>query len=337
MSTTIGIPRNWLGAAIAFLVAVASISCGGGNAKTNSTAGSSVAGLALTASSIDFGNVAVGSSQTKSITLTNSSASDGPSITVSQVSTTGSGFSVSTATLPTDLGPGQALTITVGFKPKSAGDSSGTLSIAVVGQADPATVALSGTGLANGQLAVSPSTLAFGSVSIGGSKNLNGTLTAGGSSVTVSSASWSGSGFAVGGITFPVTIAAGKSASFTVTFTPQATGNASGSVSFLSNASNSPATESFSGAGSQPTPASQHSVALSWDAPSSAVSGYYVYRGTQSGGPYRRMTSTLIAATSYTDSTVQAGQTYYYVVTSADASGTESSYSGEVSATIPSP
>jgi Abnormal spindle-like microcephaly-assoc'd, ASPM-SPD-2-Hydin len=337
MSRKIRIPRKWLGAAIALIAAAASVSCGGGNVKTASSAANSPASLALTASSLDFGNIAVGSSASKSITLTNSSASDGPSVTVSAVSATGSGFSVSSPGLPAGLGPGQSLTITVAFNPKSAGASNGTLSIAIAGQADPATVALTGTGLANGQLAVSPTALSFGSVTLGGSKNLSGTLTAGGSSVTISSASWSGSGFALSGISFPVTLAAGQSASFTVTFTPQAASSASGSVSFLSNASNSPATETFSGTGSQPAPTTQHSVSLSWDASASTVSGYYVYRGSQSGGPYTRVSSTLIVTTSYTDSTVQAGQTYYYVVTSVDASGTESSYSAEVSATIPSP
>jgi fibronectin type 3 domain-containing protein len=43
----------------------------------------------------------------------------------------------------------------------------------------------------------------------------------------------------------------------------------------------------------------------------------------------------MISATSYVDSGVSSGQTYYYVATEVDSSGTESSYSSEVSATIP--
>ena len=43
----------------------------------------------------------------------------------------------------------------------------------------------------------------------------------------------------------------------------------------------------------------------------------------------------LVAATTYTDSTVQASQTYFYVVTSVDSSGVESAYSTEVSVTVP--
>jgi len=50
------------------------------------------------------------------------------------------------------------------------------------------------------------------------------------------------------------------------------------------------------------------------------------------------LNSSPINGTTYTDETVQAGRTYYYVVT-AVASGdvTQSAISNEVSATVPSP
>ena len=41
--------------------------------------------------------------------------------------------------------------------------------------------------------------------------------------------------------------------------------------------------------------------------------------------------------TTYTDSTVQAGQTYFYVATSVDSNNVESAFSDETSATIPTP
>jgi len=81
-----------------------------------------------------------------------------------------------------------------------------------------------------------------------------------------------------------------------------------------------------------------HSVSLGW-APSSSpnVIGYNVYRGTASGGPYTKLTSSMAVGTSYTDSTVQAGKTYYYVATSVDNSSKESSYSNQSQAVVPSP
>jgi len=67
------------------------------------------------------------------------------------------------------------------------------------------------------------------------------------------------------------------------------------------------------------------------------VAGYNVYRGTVSGGPYSKLNSSLIAPTTYTDSTVQSGQTYFYVVAAVDASNVESAYSNTISAIIPFP
>jgi hypothetical protein len=182
-----------------------------------------------------------------------------------------------------------------------------------------------------GTLTISPSTLNFGTVTVGKSKTMTGALSAS-SDVTVSSADWSGSGYSVSGITFPATVAAGSSVSFGVTFTPASSGSSTGSISFLSDASNSPATEALTGSGAQ---TSQHSVDLSWDPSTSQVAGYNVYRGTRSGGPYSRLNSAPHASTSFTDSGVQSGSTYFYVARSVDFNSQESVPSNEVSAAIP--
>jgi fibronectin type 3 domain-containing protein len=77
---------------------------------------------------------------------------------------------------------------------------------------------------------------------------------------------------------------------------------------------------------------------LSWNASTStSITGYNVYRGTVSGGPYSKINSALDTSMSYSDSTVQSGQTYYYVTTAVDSAGVESSYSSGVQAVIPFP
>ncbi len=82
---------------------------------------------------------------------------------------------------------------------------------------------------------------------------------------------------------------------------------------------------------------SSHRVSLTWDtSTSSNVTGYYVYRATQSGGPYTKLSS-LLTTTSYVDASVQAGQTYYYATTAADSAGAESAYSNQVATSIPTP
>ncbi len=78
-------------------------------------------------------------------------------------------------------------------------------------------------------------------------------------------------------------------------------------------------------------------VSLLWNASTtSGVVGYNLYRGTMSGGPYTQVASRNTSST-YTDSTVVAGQTYFYVVTSVDGSGRESVYSNQAQAVVPTP
>jgi len=152
--------------------------------------------------------------------------------------------------------------------------------------------------------------------------------------VTISSATSTNAEFSLSGLSLPKTIAAGQSASFTLTFKPQSSGTSSGNISLASNAANTPTIETLTGSGTV-TPA--HNVIISWSSSPSAVVGYNLYRGTKSGGPYAKVNPVLNASTSYTDSSVQSGTTYYYVSTAVDRSGIESMYSNQRQAVIPSP
>ena len=57
----------------------------------------------------------------------------------------------------------------------------------------------------------------------------------------------------------------------------------------------------------------------------------------KTSGPYTKLTSSLVAGTTFTDLGVQAGQTYYYVTTAVDYSNNESTYSNQAKAVIPTP
>ena len=74
-------------------------------------------------------------------------------------------------------------------------------------------------------------------------------------------------------------------------------------------------------------------VTLTWSAVAGATN-YIVRRAPSSGGPYTIIATT--AATSYTDTSVVNGTTYYYVVSASNAGG-EGPYSVEVIATPPLP
>jgi hypothetical protein len=81
-----------------------------------------------------------------------------------------------------------------------------------------------------------------------------------------------------------------------------------------------------------------HYVTLNWVASISPnISGYNIYRATTSGGPYAKLNSSLVVGLTYTDASALAGQTYYYVGTAVDINNTESGYSAQAQATVPSP
>ena len=286
--------------------------------------------LSTSDSSLSFGNVQVNGTASQPETLTNSGGAD---VTVTQAKVSGTGFSATGLTLPMTLKPGQSFTFGVAFNPTSGGNATGSISV-VSDASDPTlTITLAGTATVAGQLAVSPASLSFGSVVVGQSKSLTATLTATGSSITVSAANMTTSEFTISGLSLPLTLSAGQSASFTVNFKPQSSGAASASGSFNSNAANASVTQALSGTG---TAAPQHSVALSWTPSTSSVVGYNVYRGTTTGGPYSKITS-MNADTTYVDSSVQSGQTYFYVTTAVDGSGKESANSNQTQAVIPTP
>jgi hypothetical protein len=99
----------------------------------------------------------------------------------------------------------------------------------------------------------------------------------------------------------------------------------------VTDANGQTATQSFSITITS-APAVNLSVALAWDASTSAVIGYNVYRRAASGGSYVKLNSTLVAGTSYTDNTVVAGNTYYYTVKSVGSTSIESVASNEIAA-----
>jgi len=196
------------------------------------------------------------------------------------------------------------------------------------------TIPLTGSGTSTGQLTMTPTALSYGNVDVGTTATQTVTMSATGTSVTVTSAASNNAEFALQGVTFPVTIPAGQSASFNVGFTPKASGTQSGSVSFATSAPNSPAIESASGVGITP----QYNVGLSWNASSSPdINGYNIYRAAYSGscGTFSKINSTLNAGTSYTDGTVNSGTSYCYTTTAVNSNNQESSYSSPAQVSIP--
>lgn len=309
---------------------------------TNGSAQYSVSGTGVTAtgavattpSSVSFGTVANGTTNSQSVQLKNTGG--GASVTISSATVSGTGFKLSGISLPLTLAAAQTSNFTVGFNPTASGSVTGSVTIKSNATTNPTyTLALSGTGgSATRIISLGTTSLNFGSEVIGGSSPLQVAVkNSGNSSLTISAINVTGTGFSVTSGVVGTTVAAGQTAELNVVFAPKATGSVSGAVSLVSNATNSPNSLAVTGTGVSST---TRSVSLSWLASSSSgVAGYYVYRSTVSGSSYTRITSSALSALKYTDGSVTSGKTYYYVVTAVTSSGTESAHSGQVDAIIP--
>jgi hypothetical protein len=247
-------------------------------------------------------------------------------VTLGGLQTQGTGFSVSGATFPLTLAAGQKLNLEITFKPQAAGPVGGSSFVAGPGLDIP----LTGIGVSTPQLTVTPATLNFGNVAVGTTETRTLELSASGGSVTVSSVSSSSAQFAVLDTPLPLTVTAGKGVSLSVAFTPKNSGQPSATLSFASDAADSPTHSALTGTGTVAF------VSLSWIASTSAeVAGYNIYRKTSSTGSYARINAKLDPDTSYTDATVIHGTTYYYATTAVNSKGKESDYSNRVEVVVP--
>src|SRR6266852_5504983 len=154
---------------------------------------------------------------------------------------------------PATLAAGQSTTFSVTFAPTTGGSASGSnLSITSNASNPTLTVPLSGSGITPGSLTVTANSLSFGSVQVGNIQTLSEIVTnSGGSSVTISQAI-TAAPYSMSGLSFPATLAAGQSATFSVTFAPTTGGSASGNLSITSNASNPTLKVPLSGSGVTP-------------------------------------------------------------------------------------
>jgi hypothetical protein len=208
------------------------------------------------------------------------------------------------------------------------------------------------TGLANGTYAVTPSRTGYTFSPSAQSATVNGANVSG---VNFTATQQTNPTFSISGTISP--IAGGSGATVILSGAAGATTvtNSAGTYSFTSLASGaysvtpsnsgyafSPVNQSVtistanvSGVNFTATVQVTHTVALFWNASTSTVSGYNVYRSTVNGTGYTRINSAVVSLLSYTDSAVANGTTYFYVTTAVDSTGLESGYSNQVTAAIP--
>jgi hypothetical protein len=303
-------------------------------------------GASLSPTSLTFASQTVGAtSSAQTVTLSNTGNA---ALSITGISITGTNpadFAETNSCGPS-VAAGASCTISVTFTPATSGSLAATLTFTDNATGSPQSVALTGTGASSGagagggstpSLTLSSTGLSFGSQPVDTSSSAQ-TVTlsnTGSAALSITSLTITGtnaSDFAEIADTCGSSVAAGGTCTVEVTFTPSAASSFTATLSITDNASGSPQSVSLAGTGA-------HDVILSWTAStSSGVVGYNVYRGTTSGGENSTpLNSAPITGTTFTDSIVTAGQTYYYVITAVNASDTQSADSSEISATVPSP
>jgi hypothetical protein len=276
-----------------------------------------------------FGHIPVGKSRAVDVTLTNKTSRK---VKIWGINSSDSRFEVSKLGLPKTLEAGETLKARITFAPTKAGWVEGHITVNSDASNKALALTAGGTGDAattKPELTIAPGTLRFGNVAVGTNQTLTLGLNAKKGSVTITSLSSSNSQFEVLDAKLPLTIAEGKESSIDVRFKPQNDGEKQAKLSFVSDASNSPAAEPLIGTGTAPY------VTLSWIASTSEVAGYNIYRSTSDSGTYTKLNSRVDPETSYSDKTIVDGKTYYYKTTAVASSGKESRFSEAVEVQIP--
>lgn len=289
------------------------------------------AGISVSPTSLAFGSVADGSFSTLPVTISNTGSAD---LSVTGLSISSGSYDWSGPSIPLTIAAGKNANVNIEFAPKTVGSLPATLTISSNASGSSPTVNLTGTGVgATFQLTANPTSLSFGNITVGTPSKLDIALSnSGNSDISISSVTASGAGYSVTGGS-NVDLTPGQSTTISVTLDPGAAGNLTGSVSVVSNAQNSPLAISLSGIGVQ---TGAHAVSVTWNASTSDVIGYYVYRSTMSAGPFSKLNpSSPDSNTIYKDSSVANSTTYYYYVTSVDSSNVESGPSNQVSINVP--
>lgn len=204
--------------------------------------------------SVNFGRVAIGSSSTQTLTITNTG---GSGTSINNAAVTGGGFTLQAPALPASIEAGQSVSFSVTFLPSTTGAKQGSLSVSGATKQASVTVSLAGTGVQQTAPAISitPTSINFGSVAIGATSTQSVTLVnTGNANLNITQMAGPSNGFGVSGLPIPLTLSAGQSAKFMVAFTPLVAGAVSSALLLTSNAPNSPASLPLAGTGTQQLP-----------------------------------------------------------------------------------
>ena len=205
--------KNWCNGLLVMAGLSSLLACGGLGGKQQAQ---DPGRLSASPSSLSFGNVQSGTSQSLNDTVTNTGQA---SLTISQITLTGTGYTITGISAPLTLAAGQGAGFSVQFVPTAVGVVNGN--VAFTTDNGTVNVPLSGTGVSAGSLTANPTSINLGTVVIGSAASQTVTLNnTGGENVTITAASVTGAGFSDSGLNLPLTLTPNQSSTFTVSFAP---------------------------------------------------------------------------------------------------------------------
>ena len=191
----------------------------------------SAAGLVATSSTVDFGSVPVGTTVVRTNTIANTSPSP---IILTRAQVDHTDFTITGQKLPLTLAPGQRAVLQIAYSPQSSGSSQSKVMLASNSIRWSTAFMLRGSATLSGRLKLTPNGVSFGRVQVGGTQTQSATLSNTGKiPITITRAAVSGKGFTLAGLSLPLKLTGGQSATMNVTFTPASGGAASGTISVV--------------------------------------------------------------------------------------------------------
>jgi sugar lactone lactonase YvrE len=213
--------------------------------QTVSLSGTGSAPVTFSSNSIEFNTTLIGNtSSARSVTVTNRETA-----TLSFASVAASaGFAVASNSCGSSIAAGATCTVGVTFSPTTTGNVSGTLTFTDDAATSPQSVTLTGTGSA--PVTFSTSSVNFGSVTVGTTSSTRSVTVTNRLNSALSFTSIAASaGFVIASNSCGTSIAAGANCTVGVTFSPAATGPATGALTFTDSAFTSPQSVTLTGTG----------------------------------------------------------------------------------------
>ncbi len=212
--------------------------------------------VTLAPGALNFGNQALDQpSPARTVMFKNSGTA---LLMLTPIAIEGSNFAISANTCGATLAPGKTCTVHITFTPVLLGNFTGTVTFTDNASNSPQTVTLSGTG--SDPVTLAPASVGYGSQAAGTTSTAKTFSVTNNQSVELTGFTVSTTGdFAVSTNTCPVDLRPQGKCAISVTFTPTALGNRTGTLSVSDSASNSPQTAALTGTGLLPaalTPAS---------------------------------------------------------------------------------